>query len=61
MLNLLNPRMDETVLNLSMGTGSFLVDCVRHVFHTMPDDTAGTLSEKIRHYIHYMEQKEFLN
>jgi type I restriction enzyme M protein len=50
-LNLLNPCMDETVLNLSMGTGSFLVDCVRHVFHTTTDDTADT-SEKIRHYIH---------
>jgi type I restriction enzyme M protein len=49
-LNILNPTASEVLLNLSMGTGSFLIDCVSYVFDREADKSAMT-SEKIKYYI----------
>jgi hypothetical protein len=36
---ILNPTVSETLLNLSMGTGSFLIDSISYIFGNIADDS----------------------
>jgi type I restriction enzyme M protein len=50
-INLLNPTLSDSVLNLSMGTGTFLVDCIEYLFSGTNEDTLATSWKKIRDYV----------
>lgn len=53
MLNLLNPTLSQNVINLSMGSGAFLIDSIKHVFGNRIENINNFEEIKlIRNYIH---------